>query len=44
MSERIAVTRSNDNVFCDFKRPYADVEQPKPTLAAEIITGWTRTT
>ncbi len=37
MSERIEVTRGSGNVYRDVKRPYADVEQLKAILAAEII-------
>ena len=37
MSERIEVTRGSGNVYRDVKRPYADVEQLKAMLAAEII-------
>lgn len=37
MSERIEVTRGSGNVYRDAKRPYADVEQLKAILAAEII-------
>lgn len=37
MSDKIEVIRSSCNVFRDFKRPYADVEQLKAILAGEII-------
>jgi predicted XRE-type DNA-binding protein len=37
MSERNEVTRGSGNVYRDVKRPYADVEQLKAILAAEII-------
>jgi hypothetical protein len=37
MRDKFEVTRGSGNVYRDVKRPYADVEQLKATLAAEII-------
>lgn len=37
MTERLEATRGSGNAYRDLKRPYADVEQLKALLAAEII-------
>ena len=37
MKEKIEVARGSGNVYRDTNRPYADVEQLKAILAAEII-------
>jgi len=37
MKAKIEVTRGSGNVYRDTNRPYADVEQLKAILAAEII-------
>ena len=36
-SRKVDVTRGSGNVYRDFKHPYADAEQLKAMLAAEII-------
>ena len=36
-SRRLPVTRGSGNVYRDFDHPYADAEQLKAMLAAEII-------
>ena len=37
MKAKIEVTRGSGNIYRDTNRPYADVEQLKAILAAEII-------
>lgn len=37
MSDDLELVRGSDNVFRDFERPNADVEQLKALLAAQII-------
>jgi predicted XRE-type DNA-binding protein len=37
MKTKVEVTRGSGNVYRDTNRPYADVEQLKAILAAEII-------
>jgi predicted XRE-type DNA-binding protein len=37
MKAKIEITRGGSNVYRDTNRPYADVEQLKAILAAEII-------